>query len=170
MQNTAKDVIYEKVVQSTLNSIGISAATGPTRVVKKNKPLVFISYCSEDHVHALRIYKNLKRAGFNPWIDREKLVVGQNWWRAIERTITASDYCLFLFSSVSTTRRSFFNRELRFALEIQKNTAIEQTFILPLQLGDCKIPSIITEEIQIVKMYPFSRGLKQIRSVLKRSR
>lgn len=114
----------------------------------------------------MRIYRNLKVAGCNPWIDKEKLIVGQDWWRAIERTIKVSDFCIFLFSNVSTTRRGYFNRELRFALEIEKNTPIGQTFVLPLQLDECKVPDIISEEIQIVKMNPFNKGLKEIRKVL----
>lgn len=167
MQNTAKTAIYDTVVKSIPNFQNIVT---PVTIVKNRKPLIFISYCREDHLYAQRIYKSLRRSGFDPWIDKEKLVVGQNWWRAIERTIKASDYCLFLFSSVSTTRRSFFNRELRFALEIQQNTLLEQTFILPLQLGECTIPSIISEELQVVKMSPFHKGMGEIKRVLKKSK
>lgn len=159
---TAKNVIYEQVVKNIPN---LSAAQ-PVTVTKVRKPLVFISYCSEDKRHALKIYKSLRLAGFDPWVDKEKLVVGQNWWRAIERAIRASDYCIFLFSSVSTTRRSFFNRELRFALTIQQNTPIDQTFILPVMLEECKIPVSITEEIQIVKLHPYKKGMQEIKKVL----
>jgi hypothetical protein len=34
---------------------------------------VFISYAREDLAAARRLYEDLMRAGFNPWLDKKKL-------------------------------------------------------------------------------------------------
>ena len=44
-------------------------------------PRVFIAYVVEDYSCAVKLYQALARAGFNPWLDRKKLLPGQNWRR-----------------------------------------------------------------------------------------
>ena len=43
------------------------------------KPTVFISYAREDFPAAKRIYDELRRAGVEPWLDKESLLPGQKW-------------------------------------------------------------------------------------------
>ena len=40
---------------------------------------VFISYAKEDINFAQKVYDYLENLGFEPWLDKKKLLVGQNW-------------------------------------------------------------------------------------------
>ncbi len=42
------------------------------------KTVVFISYAREDFTHAERLYNELKKAGFEPWLDKHNLIPGQD--------------------------------------------------------------------------------------------
>ena len=61
-------------------------------------PRVFIAYVEEDRPAAGRLYDTLEGAGFAPWLDKRKLLPGQNWPRAIEAAIEASDFFVGCFS------------------------------------------------------------------------
>lgn len=45
----------------------------------KPKPKIFICHAHEDAEVALQLYKRLNRLGYEPWIDKEKLLPGQSW-------------------------------------------------------------------------------------------
>jgi hypothetical protein len=44
----------------------------------QTQPQVFVAYVEEDLVVARRICESLRRAGCVPWLDKEKLLPGQN--------------------------------------------------------------------------------------------
>src|SRR5205814_149966 len=69
---------------------------------------VFLVYAKEDRGEVRKLYDALQEAGFEPWMDEEKLVAGQNWPRAIERAIQLSDFFLVCFSRRSVAKRGFF--------------------------------------------------------------
>jgi len=51
---------------------------------------IFLAYAEEDRAEVRKLYSALQRAGFEPWMDQEKLLPGQNWPRAIDRAIDLS--------------------------------------------------------------------------------
>jgi len=51
------------------------------------RPEVFVAYVAEDLAPARRLCEALRAAGSSPWLDKDKLLPGQNWPRAIERAI-----------------------------------------------------------------------------------
>src|SRR5271155_5468128 len=62
------------------------------RFVAQNKPRVFIAYVEEDLSFAKKLYRAFEESGFRPWLDKKKLMPGQNWPRAIETAIQTSDF------------------------------------------------------------------------------
>jgi len=68
------------------------------RVVKK---IWSISYAREDSDVALRLYNELKNAGLNAWLDKYKILPGQNWGYEIQDAIEHSRDIIPLFSSTS---------------------------------------------------------------------
>jgi hypothetical protein len=64
----------------------------------RNRPKVFVAYVQEDAEAAERLFENLETCGFDPWLDRRKLLPGQNWPRSIEEAISTSDFFLACFS------------------------------------------------------------------------
>ncbi len=96
---------------------------------------VFLAYADEDRAQVKKLYTELQKAGFEPWMDQEKLVPGQNWPRAIDRAIELSDFFLGCFSKRSAVKRGHFQCELRYALDLAARVPLEDIFLVPLAAG-----------------------------------
>ena len=59
---------------------------------------IFISYAREDVEAARKLYRDLKNAELNPWLDEEVLLPGQNWKSAIKKAIKESRFFIALLS------------------------------------------------------------------------
>jgi hypothetical protein len=139
------------------------------RFIAQAKPRVFIAYVEEDLNTARRLYAALRKRGFRPWLDKEKLLPGQNWPRAIENAIQSSDYFVACFSRRSTCKRGSFHSELRFALSCAEHVPLDEIFFIPLRLDECVVPSNISRTIQYVDVFPdWETGIANLASVMKR--
>ncbi|MCP4345057.1 MAG: TIR domain-containing protein [Desulfobacterales bacterium] len=105
---------------------------------KKNK--VFISYAREDIETARKLYHDLKKAGVNPWLDKEELIPGQNWKLTVTREIKECRYFIALMSSHSVTKQGFVQTELKKAMDILEQFPDEDIFIIPIRIDECNIP------------------------------
>ena len=65
------------------------------------KKIWSISYAREDSDVALRLYNELKNAGLTAWLDKYKMLPGQNWGYEIQDALEHSRYIIPLFSSTS---------------------------------------------------------------------
>src|SRR5712671_5606371 len=65
---------------------------------------IFIAYACEDAELADRLYGALTERGFSAWLDRKKLLPGQNWPRRIEDAIASSDFFIACFSGNSVRK------------------------------------------------------------------
>lgn len=130
---------------------------------------VFLAYAEEDRVQVKKLYTELQKAGFEPWMDQEKLVPGQNWPRAIERAIELSDFFLGCFSRRSTVKRGHFQCELRYALDLASRVPLEDIFLVPLRLDECDIPRQIARKTQYVDLFPnWDVGMEKLTSMMLR--
>ncbi|MFN7932596.1 MAG: TIR domain-containing protein [Bryobacteraceae bacterium] len=136
------------------------------------KPRVFVAYVEEDAEEAVRLCEDLRRQDCDPWMDRDRLLPGQNWLRRIESAIEFSDCFVALFSARSVRKRGQFQAELRYAMECARRIPLDQPFILPVRLGACSVPKRIRSAIQYVDLFPdWDQGVKllldSIRQVVK---
>lgn len=115
---------------------------------------VFLAYAEEDRVQVRKLYSALQRAGFEPWMDQEKLLPGQNWPRAIDRAIDLSDFFVGCFSRRSIVKRGHFQRELAYALDVAASVPAEDIFFIPLRLDACHLPRQIVKTVQYVDLFP----------------
>ncbi len=115
---------------------------------------VFLAYAEEDRADVKRLYTALQKSGFEPWMDREKLLPGQNWPRAIERAIDISEFFICCFSSRSVAKRGHFQCELDYALNVAARVPAEEIFFLPVRLNDCEVPREIAKKVQHVDLFP----------------
>lgn len=130
-------------------------------------PRVFIAYAVEDLPEAEQLFLELRAFGFSPWMDRKKLLPGQNWPRRIEDAISSSDFFIACFSSRSVRKRGGFQTEIRFALDCAKKVPLDDVFLIPVRLDQCAIPIRIQRETQYVDMFPDWRaGLAGIRRII----
>ncbi|MGE0085881.1 MAG: TIR domain-containing protein [Desulfococcaceae bacterium] len=99
---------------------------------------IFISYARADWKIAKKIYDDLKNQGLVPWMDKEDILIGQNWKVSIRQAIKESAYFLALLSSNSLTKRGYVQKELKMAMDILDEMPEPDIFILPLLLDECR--------------------------------
>jgi hypothetical protein len=115
---------------------------------------IFISYAREDTAPAVRLYRALEKHGYAPWLDRRKLLPGQDWTRRIDDAIASSDFFIPCFSASSVRKRGAFQAEIRFALECARRMPLDDVFLIPVRLDECHIPARIQQETQFVDLFP----------------
>ena len=139
------------------------------RFVPRALPQVFIAYGAEDEPLAARLYEDLNRDGFRPWMDVRKLLAGQNWPRAIEAAIESSDFFVACFSGKSVRKKGGFQSELRYALDCARQVPLDQIYIVPVRLDDCAVPRIIQHELQYIDLFPdWDAGRDRLLAMLRR--
>lgn len=132
------------------------------------RPRVFLAYAKEDRVEVKKLYDALHAAGFEPWMDEQKLLPGQNWPRAIQRAIELSDFFLICFSRRSVGKRGFFQSELRYALDVAAWVPLEEIFLVPIRLCDCQVPIEIARKTQYIDLFPdWEVGVKALVLMMK---
>lgn len=142
---------------------------GEFQFVADTRRRVFLAYAAEDAAKVDRLYEALAVKGFEPWMDRRKLLPGQNWPRAIERAIRNSDFFVPCFSKLSSEKRGTFHAELRYALDCALNQPLDGIFIVPVRLDDCLVPRQIRDQIQYVDLFPdFDAGLERMAAAMLR--
>jgi hypothetical protein len=139
-------------------------------LIAKTRPLVFVAYVEEDLSLARRLSEGIAAAGCAPWLNKDKLLPGQDWPRAIRRAIEISDAFVACFSSRSIAKRGQFQNELRWALDCAKLRPLESTFLVPVRFEACSVPRRIAEQVQYVDLFPdWDTGMKKIVRALKKA-
>lgn len=124
---------------------------------------VFLAYAIEDVEFVEALFDALEEAGFHPWMDRRKLLPGQNWPKAIDRAISMADFFIPCFSNHALGRPSRFHAELRYALERATEWPLDYPFVIPVRLEDCRLPRQITAQLQYIDLFPEpSVGLERL--------
>lgn len=138
------------------------------RFVAQNRPRVFIAYVEEDLSFAKKLFRALEDSGFRPWLDKKRLMPGQNWPRAIETAIQTSDFFVACFSRRSISKRGSFHSELRYALFCAAKVPLDEIFLIPLRLDDCAVPNRISKQIQYLDLFPdWETGVSRLIAVIK---
>ena len=117
---------------------------GTLITVNKNeterKLKVFLCHASDDKPAVRQLYQKLKKAGFDPWLDEEKLLPGQDWNQEIRKAVKASDIIIVFFSQKSINKSGFVQKEIKYALDIADEQPEGKIFLIPLRLEECEIP------------------------------
>ncbi len=108
--------------------------------VEQRKLSLFISYAREDRDIAGEVFAFLKASNTNPWLDRKKILAGQNWENEIDRAIGDSDAFLALLSTHSVNKRGYIQKELKKGLDAAENFPEGQIFLIPIRLDECGLP------------------------------
>jgi hypothetical protein len=138
------------------------------RFVGQSKPRVFIAYVQEDLSAAKKLYQVFQQQGFRPWLDKKKLLPGQNWPRAIETAIQTSDFFVACFSRRATSKRGSFHSELRYALNCASQVPLDEIFFIPLRLDSCVVPRRIARQVQYLDLFPdWEAGVSRVIGVVR---
>lgn len=101
---------------------------------------IFLSYAHEDETQVRDVYRRLREAGFEVWMDKIDLLPGQEWQREIPQAIRRSDFILLFFSQHSVARHGYIQREFRLAQETLDEMPPGMIHTIPIRLDDCQIP------------------------------
>jgi hypothetical protein len=123
------------------------------RFIAETAPSVFIAYVTEDSANAMRLYDELEAAGLRPWMDKRRLMPGQNWPRAIQNAIERADFFVPCFSEVAVGKKGQFPQELRIALRCADRLPLDDNFIIPVRFEECVVPARIQSAIQYVDLF-----------------
>jgi hypothetical protein len=139
------------------------------RFEPRHLPQVFVAHVKEDAQVAELLYDALEAAGFSPWMDARKLVPGQNWPRAIELAIEASDFFVACYSQNSVNKKGGFQAEIRYALDCARQIPLDEIFIVPVRLNRCPVPRSIQREMQYVDFFPdWAAGFRRLAIMMRR--
>lgn len=141
------------------------------RFEPRRQPRVFLAYVTEDLAGARALCEALETEGFSVWMDVKRLLPGQNWPRAIENAIETSDFFIACFSRNSVNKRGGFQAEVRYALDCARRVPLDEIFIAPVRLDECRVPRSIQRELQYVDLFPdWQRGVQKLAEFLRKGK
>jgi len=124
----------------------------------------------EDLVLARRLRDDIAASGHATWLDKDKLLPGQDWPRAIRRAVELSEAFVACFSQRSVAKRGQFQNELRWAMECGRQRPMESTFLVPVRFEACAVPERIAEQVQYVDLFPdWEAGVRKIVRALRKA-
>jgi hypothetical protein len=102
---------------------------------------IFLCHASEDKAQVREVSHRLRAIDrFEPWLDEEDLLPGQEWGREIPRALQTSDFILIFFSRNSVAKRGYVQREMKLALDAWQELPEGTIHTIPVRIDDCDIP------------------------------
>src|SRR5580658_7817867 len=122
-----------KPAKTSTPSIAATRFMPPAREMPDNA--VFISYAREDLPAVQQIKAGLEAAGVTTWFDIDRLEVGDDYDRKIQRNIARCSYFIPVVSQTTQRRlEGYFRREWSYAMDRVRNMADGALFILPVSI------------------------------------
>ncbi|MBI5281817.1 MAG: toll/interleukin-1 receptor domain-containing protein [Candidatus Solibacter usitatus] len=142
---------------------------GEVEFSASHRTRIFLAYAEEDGAAVERLFTCLHEAGFDPWMDRRKLLPGQNWPRAIEGAIETADFFIACLSRRSVSKRGAFQSEMRYALDCARHSPFDDIYFIPARLEECSVPARIRQQLQYIDLFPdFSAGAQKIVQMIRK--
>ncbi len=105
---------------------------------------VFLCHSSQDKPIVRELYQRLNAEGWiDPWLDKEKLLPGQNWDIEIEKAVEAADVVIVFLSKNSISKEGYIQKEIKKILDVSAQIPEEAIFIIPLRLEECEVPRVL---------------------------
>jgi len=146
------------------SSAGAAAPAVPARFAPPAREMpdqaVFISYAREDLLAVQRIKAGLEAAGITTWFDIDRLEVGDDYDRKIQRNIARCSYFIPIVSATTQRRlEGYFRREWSYAIDRVRNMADGAMFILPVTI-DATTPAeaFVPDKFKALHFSPLPGG------------
>ena len=113
--------------------------------MKLSKQLqIFLLHARSDEKTVRRLYRRLTKDGADVWLDREKLLPGQDWQYEIHNAIHDSNLVIVCLSKQFIKQGGYRHEELRIALEKANAMREGETFLIPARLELCDMPESLS--------------------------
>src|SRR6185503_4704492 len=104
---------------------------------EEKRPLkVFLCHAHADSTAVHAVYTRLMRDGVAAWLDKEKLLPGQDWEYEIRKAVRESDVVVVCLSK-QFNQAGFRQKEVRLALDTAMEKPEGEIFIIPARLEEC---------------------------------
>ncbi len=104
----------------------------------EKRPLkVFLSHAHSDAETVRALYERLTADGVDAWLDKEKLLPGQDWELEIRKGVRAADVVVVCLSKVFN-QAGYRQKEVRIALDEAQMQPEGTIFIIPARLEECE--------------------------------
>ena len=123
------------------------------------------AYAREDESKARELFRLLKRHQLRPWFDKEALLPGMEWERAIRSGIRKSDFVIVCLSRHSVNKRGFVQREIRMALDCYQELPLGEVFLIPALIEPCAVPEDL-RKFQWVELFAIEGYGRLTKSIL----
>jgi hypothetical protein len=124
--------VVEKIIREIPKEFTMAETKRPLRV--------FLCHASSDKPVVQELYERLIGDGVDAWLDKEKLVPGQDWQLEIQRAVKNSDVVIVCLSAQSITKEGYVQKEIRIALDAADEKPEGTIFIIPAKLEACDVP------------------------------
>jgi hypothetical protein len=133
------DELHDRLAARRKPAIAAVRADAPARFLPPAREMpdnaVFISYAREDLPAVQQIKAGLEAAGITIWFDMDRLEVGDDYDRKIQRNIARCSYFIPVVSATTQRRlEGYFRREWSYAIDRVRNMADGALFILPVTI------------------------------------
>jgi hypothetical protein len=133
------DELHDRLAARRKPPVPAARSDAPARFLPPARDMpdnaVFISYARDDMAAVQQIKAGLEAAGITVWFDMDRLEVGDDYDRKIQRNIARCSYFIPVVSA-NTQRRleGYFRREWSYAIDRVRNMADGALFILPVTI------------------------------------
>lgn len=107
---------------------------------KPRRLRVFLCHSSGDKRAVRDLFRKLRDDGFDPWLDEEELLPGQDWQDEIPRAIRGCEAVIVCLSRNSVRKEGYLQKEVREALSVAEEKPEDRIFIIPVKLEDVEVP------------------------------
>ena len=102
-----------------------------------SRPLkVFLCHAHADRDPVRALYSRLTKDGVDAWLDKEKLLPGQDWELEIRKAVREADVVVVCLST-QFNQAGFRQKEVRLALDTAMEQPEGEIFIIPARLEEC---------------------------------
>lgn len=100
---------------------------------------VFLCYAHNDKSAVIELYQHLNRDGIDAWLDRKKLLPGQELEWEIRKAVHMADVVIICLSR-QFDHTGLWHKEMKLVLDVAMEKPEGKIFIIPLRLEECDVP------------------------------
>jgi hypothetical protein len=104
---------------------------------EKRSLKVFLCHAHADRDPVQKLYLRLKKDGVDAWLDKAKLLPGQDWELEIRKAVREADVVAVCLSK-QFNQAGFRQKEVRLALDTAMEQPEGEIFIIPARLEECE--------------------------------
>jgi len=105
---------------------------------------VFLCHAHSDKNTVRTLYNRLVKDGVDAWLDKEKLLPGQNWRTEIQKAVRSADVVVVCHSK-EFNQAGFRQREVKWALDTAMEMPEGEIFVIPARLEECEVLDSLSE-------------------------